>query len=151
MIKLLEFTVEGLPPSVNHQYTHTRFGTRLTDDVQAYRAKLGYLLKSSKDIWQKLSTMPVRPLAVEVELKSPAWFTKEGSIRRRDAANLEKAFFDAIESCVWPKQDTKDLKRPNHGFRDEMIFKVTLEMVVSHRDQTTVRFFAHEPQRLSLF
>lgn len=91
----LSFAVEGLPPSANDLYSHSRFNTRLNPKVLEFRDKVEACIGHQKHLF-KTGGM----VCAVILLENPLWVTKELTIRQMDVDNRPKALFDAIKLAI---------------------------------------------------
>lgn len=90
--KSLSVTIPDLPPSVNHQYKHSRYNTRLTPEALRFRTQTQWIMKACQNKWN-----PTGITAAILLYESPVWITKKHEIRKMDIDNRVKPVFDAIE------------------------------------------------------
>lgn len=93
--KHIAFEIPEIPQSVNHQYTHTRFNTRLTAKAKSFRAIVQSAMGPLRWEWR-----PTGVTAAVLVYVSPHWITKEHKIRKMDADNRVKPVFDAVERAT---------------------------------------------------
>lgn len=113
-------SVDVLPKSVNHQYIHTRFNTRLDPDVYAFRLLVHQAMLREK--WK-----PTGLTASILIFESPLWLTKKNTVREMDVDNRVKPTLDAIEKCT--------------ATPDELHFQLHVFKIPSKRTRTTVYLF----------
>lgn len=129
----VNFKVDGLPMSLNHQYKKNRTYTdketgekkmsfRLDPKVLDYRMRVCEALGQSR--W---TFRPSGCYAAVVLLETPMWITTRREVRQRDADNLVKPILDAVEHAM----DLPDELCWNHH-----VFKVQ-----SKRERTRVWLF----------
>lgn len=118
-----QFTMPGLPPSVNHHYKHTRFATRLTPEAVRYRNEAQWIMKASPERWNPKGTT-----AAIILFESPVWVTKKHEVRKMDVDNRVKPVFDAIEVG-------------SGGTHDESHWQFHVGKLYSSKEQTTVFLF----------
>lgn len=99
---MISLEVPGLPPSTNNAFANGARGRHLTHEAQAWKqgVKLAALCKRLKPIQGMVQ--------VSLVFYSEKWFTKAGTPRKIDVANLEKLFVDAVfsqlgmdDSCIF--------------------------------------------------
>lgn len=119
----LQFVLPSFPISFNKLYDvdHNRRHVRLSDTAALWKTRTIPFVKPCR--W------PPCLLKITLEYQSPNWFTKAGTPRRIDVANLEKLVIDTMfakwgwdDSWLW---DVIRLKR--YGPREQI--QVTLERV----------------------
>lgn len=118
----LNFAVNELPPTVNHMYKHTRFGTRLTEEAKTFRTLVGLAIGAQRFTFKSRGTS-----AVLIFLESPHWITKKLTVRERDGDNRIKPTLDAIKEFT--------------GIPDETNWEVHVWKVASRQTRTTVYLF----------
>lgn len=116
----LSFTVDEWPLSVNHQYIHTRFNTRLRPEVEAFRWKVRLAIGSKRLTGEGL-------LAAVIVLYGPMWVTKRLTVREADADNRVKPILDAIEKAT--------------DIEDERFFQVHVFKYPARKTYATVHIF----------
>jgi Holliday junction resolvase RusA-like endonuclease len=88
----LSFSFEGLPPSTNEMYIHTRFNTRLTPETKHFRDVVFVSIGA-----QKFTFKTYGSVAAIYLFESPDWVTKaEQNVAQKDVDNLIKPLSDAI-------------------------------------------------------
>lgn len=118
----VSFVVDTLPISVNHQYVHTRFNTRLKPEVHEFRARVKQSMGEKAARWK-----PIGTTAAVVVMQSPYWITKKRRIQRMDADNKIKPIFDAVEECT--------------GAEDERHWNFHVFKIYSKRERLNVYLF----------
>lgn len=93
--KFIGFDIPGLPQSVNHQYIHTRFNTRLTPKATSFRTVVTSAIGRARFEWK-----PTGVTAAVLLFVSPHWVTKKLTVRKMDADNRVKPVFDGIERAT---------------------------------------------------
>ena len=93
---VLEFSVPSLPPSVNGYWKVKRFGGRYISAEGVAFKKLVYKTLGKLDYKER------GPLRLELELYSPNWITKKGTISMTagDADNFCKSSIDSLFNCL---------------------------------------------------
>lgn len=89
------------PPSINHMYIHTRYGTRLTPAADAYRQEAVLRLREALHGSQW-------PTAAHVRVTVQVWFPNEK--KPRDVDNCLKLVIDAAAAAL--------------GFNDKLVREV---------------------------
>jgi crossover junction endodeoxyribonuclease RusA len=79
-----------VPPSLNHQYIHTRYGTRLTPAAEAFRQEAVLRARSALSGAQW-------PCSASYRLTVDVWFANR---RRRDLDNTIKVLQDALAAAL---------------------------------------------------
>lgn len=121
MLFSLEF--EGHPVSVNNAFPTSRSGHRFPSaEYKAFQARLGGLLRERARIEAIHG-----PLSVEIELHAADWFTKDGSVRKKDVANYEKTLIDTVFKAI--------------GLSDAFIFDLRMRKVIGSEKKTVLRVF----------
>lgn len=138
----LEFRVDGMPPSLNHQYEMgTRYckpGTpgafmdgkgkwrvrsnRLKDNAIDWRLVLMETMGRDRWKWK-----PTGTTAAVLLFETPEWLLKNRTVRQMDADNKTKPVFDAIETAT---------QTPDHLHWEFHVYKV-----LSKRIRTTIWLF----------
>lgn len=119
----INFKVDGLPMSLNHQYKKNKQGGfRLDPKVIDYRLRVCEALGQNR--WK---FKPTGAYAAVILLETPLWITTRREVRQRDADNLVKPILDAVEHSM----DLPDELCWNHH-----VFKVQ-----SKRERTRVWLF----------
>ncbi len=121
--KTFQVTIPDLPPSVNHQYRHTRYATRLTPEALRFRTHTQWIMKAVQDRWN-----PTGVTAAIILYEAPLWVTKKHEIRKMDIDNRVKPVFDAIETG-------------SGGTQDESHWQIHAAKLYSIKTQTTVFLF----------
>lgn len=99
--RLASFAVNQLPPTVNHNYHHTRFSTRLTDEAKAFRDLVGLSMGVHKTGWK-----PRGVVMAMLFFESPFWITKKHTTRDMDCDNRVKPLLDAIQYATGVPDNT---------------------------------------------
>lgn len=121
-LKHLSFAVNELPTSVNHQYKHTRFNTRLEPEVLQFRQWVCLALGH-----QRLEWKPTGTTAALLFFESPLWVTQKREVRQMDADNRVKPVLDAVERAT--------------NVPDELCWEVHCYKIASRRTRTTCYLF----------
>lgn len=104
------FEVSGLPLSLNHQ---KKRALRWTKNGKRY---LGEMLKPEVEHYREWFILSYRKghpvftpkgtLAVVLEIHNPEWLTQKNTVAEKDADNLVKPIFDALQRAIdWPDQN----------------------------------------------
>ena len=110
-------------PTVNLMYS-TFNGHRVKSKEAREKAKL------VEEIMEKMELEDIQgELNVEIEIHSPRWYNKDGSIKKRDIGNLEKFITDSIFACL-PNMD------------DKQIFTIKLDKIPDEEECTYVKIEA---------
>jgi Holliday junction resolvase RusA-like endonuclease len=91
----LGFTVDALPPTVNHMYAHKGGRRVLTRESLGFRDRVALAIGPQRLTWR-----PSGVVMALVFLGSPHWITKRHKLRDMDGDNRLKALFDAVEACT---------------------------------------------------
>ncbi len=118
----LTFSLNELPTSVNHQYAHSRFSTRLVPEVKTFRTFVALAMGYSRTTWK-----PKGATCAIIFLESPLWLTMERKVRQMDADNFVKPIFDAYQEAT--------------NVPDELMWEFHVYKVASKRSRTTVYMF----------
>lgn len=114
-----KFTLEVgmLAPGINHCYGRSRFGDYLKPKGKAFKA----LVKATVGL-RRFNTD--KPLALTIELHSPSWRTKSGSIHLRagDADGFCKISIDSLAEAL--------------GFNDALVFDLRVRKVEAEKEKT---------------
>lgn len=118
----LSFSLNQLPPTVNHMYQHTRFGTRLTEEATSFRDMVALAVGHQRHTFKCGGTA-----CVMIFLESPRWLTKKMTIREMDVDNRIKPVLDGIKNCT--------------GVPDETNWEIHCWKVASRAERLTVYLF----------
>jgi Holliday junction resolvase RusA-like endonuclease len=91
MPPFLVAVVLPVPPSINSQYIHTRYGTRLTPAAEAFRQEAVFLMREALHGAQW-------PSSAFCRVTLQAWFPNEK--RPRDIDNILKITIDAAAAAL---------------------------------------------------
>jgi Holliday junction resolvase RusA-like endonuclease len=123
--KMIQITIDRKTPSVNHLYGHNRRGhfylKKEGRDLREYIISKvrGYVLRNSDKI-KKLRDVQ---LSLTVQIFEN-WFTKKGTIRKKDVANREKFLIDSVFKGL--------------GLDDSYIFEHTMFKVQSMEEKAVI-------------
>lgn len=111
-----------LPRSLNHQYVHTRFNTRLLPEVKQMRNTFAEAVRL-----KGIRFGPSGAVASLMVFMSPRWVTKKSAILQSDVDNRVKGVHDALQHAL--------------GLRDEQVWHSLALKLVSNRQATLVWLF----------
>jgi Holliday junction resolvase RusA-like endonuclease len=121
--EMVSFTIPQLPKSVNKQYFHTRWNTRLRPEVHAFRQLVSICMGAQRTNWKPRGTA-----AAILIFQSPNWITKDRTIRQHDLDNRVKPILDAVNAAA-------------HGSDDCQYWDVLAFKMVGANDQVFVMLF----------
>lgn len=78
--------------TVNSQYIHTRFNTRLKEEVKKFRLIVKAAMNSCGQDWSPKGTA-----AIVLIVESPHWITQKHTISEMDVDNRLKPLLDAVK------------------------------------------------------
>lgn len=127
----VNFTMQGLPMSVNHMYDRIGYKkssgqngviTKRKPEVDKFRLELMQAMAEKRFDWK-----PTGCYAAVILFESAHWLTLERKVHQMDADNRVKVLLDAIEIAT--------------DVPDELCWQVHLFKVASKRTRTTVYLF----------
>ena len=99
---MLRFTLSSFPPTTSHLYFQRGRHRVLTDVARAWKAS------AQAEVTEQVMSTPGYPEAlagllgakvrVVATFYGPSWICKNGSVRKKDVANMEKALW---MPCSW--------------------------------------------------
>jgi len=122
---MIQITIDKKTPSVNHLYGHNRMG-------HFYLKKEGrdlreYIVKKAKECAtrekEKIAKLKDSEISVVVEI-CENWFTKKGTVKKKDIANREKFLTDSVFKGL--------------GLDDSFIFEHTMFKVQGDIERATI-------------
>lgn len=116
---MIEIKIPLKAPTLNTMYSTFRGHRVKSKDARLF----------AKDVQEIMDSMTIEP--IEGKLKEiitihSKWFNKDGTIKKRDIANLEKAINDSIFACL-PNMD------------DSQLFEITIRKIPSEEELTVVK------------
>jgi len=113
--------LDSIPPSLNKMYMTCGRYRDLSPEARKWKEKTLIQLNGLKTPEEFLEAK----LKVQVAFYSPSWHCRNGSIRKRDCSNYEKATMDAIFSSL-------------EGLDDKQIWEITLRKVEAEQEKVSV-------------
>ena len=126
----MQIVIPFKTPTVNNMYvTFTPKGGRRTMRIKSKESKA-----AAEDVKEIILNGPFKkiegPLRVDMEIYSN-WHNKDGSIKKRDIANLEKFITDSIFSNI-------------EGMDDSQIFQLSMIKMQSDKEEAVINIEALE-------
>jgi Holliday junction resolvase RusA-like endonuclease len=109
---MIEIRIPFKTPTINHLYWHRGNMKIMTKEARALKQEINIISCSS--IPQGF--MPNKGVALKVDVEiHENWFTKDGSVKKKDISNREKFLIDAIFDAL--------------GIDDKFIFQNTMRKI----------------------
>lgn len=126
---MIQITIDKKTPSVNHLYGHNRMGhfylKKEGRDLREYIIKKAeeYAIKEK----EKIEKLKNSEISVVVEI-CENWFTKKGTVKKKDIANREKFLTDSVFKGL--------------GLDDSFIFEHTMFKVQGEEEKAIISITA---------
>ena len=117
-------------PSINHLHGHNKFGAfYLKPDAKKLREEIKEIIV---DMAFPLFDLEEQELKVTVEIHEN-WYTKKGTVKRKDVANREKFLIDSVFNAL--------------GMDDKFIFEHNIIKVQSENEFAIIKIESYDLHR----